>query len=103
MTKECVIKDGKIINIGEWNEQRDSIEISPAEYDEDGNIIKEAVYVEQVMNPFPDGATIEEREFEYDPDRGWYEVGTSPEPTAEEKLRSDIDFIAIMADIDLEV
>jgi hypothetical protein len=28
------------------------------------------------MNPMPDGAVIEERDFEYDANRGWYEVGT---------------------------
>lgn len=56
MTKKyCVVLDGKVINIGEWdyrfNEQ------------------------EEAQNPLPEGAIIEEREFEYSEDYGWREAG----------------------------
>lgn len=59
MMKSCVVLDGTVINIGEW--EHNYIEV-------DG---------EQVtQNPLPEGATIEERDFEYDSECGWYEVGT---------------------------
>lgn len=76
MIKTCVTLDGKIINIGEWDYQKQQIEVSPPEYDEDGNVVREAVFEDRIMNPMPEGAVIEERNFEYDHDRGWYEVGT---------------------------
>lgn len=78
MMKKCVILNGTIINIGDW--------------DDLGGI-----------NPMPEGAIIEDRDFEYDQDRGWYEVGTTVEPTIEEKNRADIDYLAIMAGVDLNV
>lgn len=61
MIKPCVILDGKIINIGVWDDLEGA-------------------------NPMPKGAVIEDRDFEYSSDRGWYEVGTLPEPTAQERL-----------------
>jgi len=76
MIKECVVLNGKIINIGEWDYQIQQREVKPPEYDEEGNIVKEAVFEDKVMNPMPEGAVIEERDFEYDPNYGWYEVGT---------------------------
>jgi hypothetical protein len=57
--KKCYVLDGRVINIGEWDHQYTDV---------DG---------EQVaLNPVPERAVIEERDFEYAPDRGWYEVGT---------------------------
>lgn len=76
MIKKCYVLNGKIINIGEWDFQTQQIEIEPPKYDSQGNLIKEAVFEEQVLNPIPEGATVEERDFEYDPNYGWYEVGT---------------------------
>lgn len=81
MIKKCAILNNKIINIGEWD----------SAIDEKG--------IEQ--NPMPEGATIEECDFEYDADRGWYEVGTLPEPTLEEKNRADIDYLGVMIGVDL--
>lgn len=87
MIKPCVFDaDGNLINIGEWDYGIQKIEVEPAEYDEEGNEIKEAVYEDVVTNPLPDGANIEEREVEYDPDRGWYLVGTVPKPTTEARI-----------------
>ena len=63
MIKKCVVLNGKIINIGEWDDMNGT-------------------------NPMPEGAVIEERDFEYDEDRGWYEVGTYPEPTAQERIEA---------------
>ncbi|MFT9496602.1 hypothetical protein [Anaerosolibacter sp.] len=65
MIKKCIVINGKIINIGEWDYQ----EI-------DGDI----------KNPLPDGAVEEERDFEYNEDKGWYEVGTISLPTQEERI-----------------
>lgn len=96
MIKECVILDGRIINIGAWDEQRENVEIFPAECDEEGNEIKAAVYEEQIKNPMPEGATIEERGFEYDPDRGWYEVGDNSARIYElKKLLAETDYVVI--------
>lgn len=63
MMKKCVVLNEKIINIGEWDDLNGE-------------------------NPMPEGAVIEERDFEYDEDRGWYEVGTYPEPTAQERIEA---------------
>ncbi len=99
MIKECVILNGKIINIGEWDFKKQQIEISPAEVDEDGNVIKDAVFEEQIKNPMPEGVTIEERNFEYDADRGWYEVGTSISPTVEEQLQAQAEAIMTLMEV----
>lgn len=88
MIKKCYVLNGKVINIGEWDYQIQQQEVSPPEYDEEGNIVKEAVFEEKIMNPIPEGAIVEERNFDYDSDRGWYEVGTYPEPTAQERLEA---------------
>ena len=96
MIKDCIILDGKLINIGPWDYQMQQVEVSPAEYDEDGNIAKEAVYEEQTMNPLPEGATVEQRDFEYDEDRGWYEIGTSVALTTEERLKATEDAIVAL-------
>ena len=76
MIKKCVVLNGKVINIGEWDYQKQKVLVSPPEYDKDGKLIKEAVYEDKIMNPLPEGATVEERDFEYDTNYGWYEVGT---------------------------
>lgn len=78
MLKNCVIDaNGEIINYGDWDYQYQSVEITPAEYDESGNVIIEAVYENQAQNHFPTGATIEEIDMDYTPDRGWFKVGTT--------------------------
>lgn len=80
MMKTCVIHNGQIINIGEWDEQIQPFEVglrevSPAEYDADGNLIKEAVtepvYEDRVTNPLPEGAEIVEIDVTQDADGGW--------------------------------
>lgn len=63
MMKKCVVLNEKIINIGEWDDLNGE-------------------------NPMPEGATVEERDFDYDPNRGWYEVGTLQEPTAQERIEA---------------
>lgn len=87
MKKTCVFdSNGKLINIGEWDYRYEEVEIEPAKFDDNGNIIKEAVKEIVATNPLPDGAYTEEREVYYDPDRGWYLAGTVPSPTPEERL-----------------
>ena len=61
MIKKCYVLDGKIINIGEW----ESESLHPA------------------------GAIEEEREFEYTEERGWFEVGTVPQPSEIEILKME--------------
>jgi hypothetical protein len=55
-------KDGNLINIGEWDTQPERVEVSPPQYDEQGNLIAEAVYETVERNPIPEGAYCEERE-----------------------------------------
>lgn len=76
MMKSCVILNGQIINIGEWYYQIQSVIISPAELDTEGNVITEAVYEDQITNPLPVGATSEQRDIVESPDGGLIEVGT---------------------------
>lgn len=96
MIKECVVLNRKVINIGPWDYQMQQVEVSPAEYDENGNVVKEAVYEEEAMNPLPEGAVTEQRDFEYDEDRGWYEIGTSVALTTEERLKATEDAIVAL-------
>lgn len=87
MIKQCVVLDGKVIHIGEWDYQYEQVEVKPAVIDPDTKeVIEPAEYETVAQNPFPVGAVIEERDFEYDPDRGWYELGTPKIPTAEERM-----------------
>lgn len=69
MLKSCVVLNGVVINIGEWDYLYE---------DSDGEQV--------VRNPMPEGATIEERDFDYQPDRGWYEVGTPAPKTPAERI-----------------
>jgi len=63
MLKTCWFDaDGNLINIGEWDTQPEQIEVRPAQYDEDGNLISNAVYETVERNPIPEGAYSEERE-----------------------------------------
>ena len=61
MMKECVVLNGKVINIGPWD-------------DMDGT------------NPMPEGAVIEEREVAQDADGGWYVVGVERPETPSQKI-----------------
>jgi len=81
--KTCVFDaDGNLINIGEWDEQIQSIEIEPAAYDEEGNLIEDAVYEDQPTNPLPAGAYTEEREVVYDERYGW-RLADQPAPVSD--------------------
>ena len=71
MIKKCYILDEKVINIGEWDYQKT--------INEQGT--------EVVNNPLPEGATEENRDFEYNEERGWYEVGKPNEPTSDEQIK----------------
>ncbi|MMZ58868.1 hypothetical protein D1872_208650 [compost metagenome] len=83
MRKECVVLNGEVINIGPWDYKIQSMQVIPAEFNEDGSVIKDAVYEEQIMNPLPEGAVIEEREIEVAPDGGLIVKG-SAQPTSDE-------------------
>ncbi|ODA08733.1 hypothetical protein [Paenibacillus polymyxa] len=85
MIKECVVLNDEVINIGPWDYKRQQVQMSPAEYNDEGKATKEAVYEEQTMNPLPEGATIEEREVEVAPDGGLIVKG-SVQPTSDELL-----------------
>lgn len=88
MMKSCVLLNGQVINIGEWDYQIEQVELKPAVIDEETQeIIEPAEYEEVVRNPMPDGAVVEERDFGYSEDRGWYEVGTKAPLSEIEKLR----------------
>lgn len=71
MIKKCWFADGNLINIGEWDTQPERVEVSPPQYDEQGNLISEAVYETVERNPLPDGAYSEEREVIETADGGW--------------------------------
>jgi len=63
MIKKCWFDaDGNLINIGEWDTKPEQVEVQPAQYDEKGNLISEAVYETVERNPIPPGAYSEERE-----------------------------------------
>ncbi|AOK91962.1 hypothetical protein [Paenibacillus polymyxa] len=85
MIKECVVLNDEVINIGPWDYNRQQVLLSPAEYDDEGKVTKEAVYEEQTTNPLPEGAIIEEREIEVAPDGGLIVKG-SAQPTSHELL-----------------
>lgn len=79
MIKPCVVLEGKVINIGEWD-------------DLDGT------------NPMPEGAVVEEREFEYTEEYGWREVGYVEPPTEIDYLTDyllDVDFRLILVEMGL--
>lgn len=59
MIKKCITLNGQIINIGEWDYKKQRQMVSPAEKNENGDIVKEAEYEDIVTNPLPNG-TIEE-------------------------------------------
>lgn len=89
MMRECVILDGQVINIGPWDYQIQTFEVSPEERDEEGNIIKDAVYEDRPTIPLPDGAEIIEMEIVEGPDGGLYPVGQLPGPSEVERLREE--------------
>lgn len=74
MLKECVILNGQIINIGQWDYQIMRVEIEPAKINDAGDIIMEAVYEDRVTNPIPEGAVIEQRNFIQNSDSGWVQA-----------------------------
>lgn len=102
MMKTCVVLNGNIINIGEWDYQIQPFELSPAVLDEEGNVVTEAVYEDRATNPLPVGAVLEERDFEYDSERGWYEVGTSAPSSPQDRIteleQTVADLIAVMVE-----
>lgn len=75
--KPCVILDGKVINIGPWD-------------DLDG------------ANPMPEGAIIEEREVVQGDDGGWYVVGEPRPKTQQERIDELEQLVADMAELLLE-
>ncbi len=103
MIKKCYILNGEIINIGEWDSQKQPVEINSAEYDEEGNILKEAVFEDKEINPLPEGVIEEERDFEYDADRGWYEVGTEAPKTPQQQIEELKQLVADLASLQLGV
>ena len=86
MLKECVVLNGQIINIGPWDYQIQPVQVG---IDDEGN----PIYEDQITNPLPEGAVIEQRDFTYDDIRGWYETGVPKPPTAEERLKAIEDTI----------
>lgn len=71
MLKKCIVLNGQVINIGPWDYQYERVEVEPAEYDEEGNLVKEAVYEEIARNPLPEGAEEVEIEVCQAEDGGW--------------------------------
>ncbi|WP_405154780.1 hypothetical protein [Paenibacillus sp. FSL K6-0108] len=89
MIKEVVVLNGDVINIGPWDYMVKKIEIEPGEYDDEGKVIKAPVYEEQVTNPLPLGAVIEQREIEATPDGGLIVKGTA-RPSETELLGAEL-------------
>ncbi|MMZ48456.1 hypothetical protein D1872_101260 [compost metagenome] len=89
MIKECVVLNDEAINIGPWDYKFQQVLMSPAEYDDEGNVVKEAAYEEQITNPLPEGATIEQREIEEAPDGGLIVKG-SAQSTSDELLGQEL-------------
>ncbi|WP_050613332.1 hypothetical protein [Bacillus testis] len=58
MMKKVIVLNGMIINVGEW----------------------------ESSEPMPEGAVIEEREMEYNEDRGWFEMGELALPTDKKRI-----------------
>jgi hypothetical protein len=79
MMKDCVILNGQIINIGPWDYQIKQVQVDGDE--------ENPVYEDRESNPFPVGATIEQRDVDFSDERGWYEVGTVQPPSVEEQLK----------------
>lgn len=75
MIRSVYFLGDKLINIGEWEYQYEPVLISEVVFDEEMNIVKEAVYRNVARNPLPEGASMEMRECERDEDGGWYVVG----------------------------
>lgn len=71
MLKTCVVLNGEIINIGPWDYRVEPVEVEPAEYDKDGNLVKEAVYENIARNPLPEGAVEVEMEVCQADDGSW--------------------------------
>lgn len=69
MLKECVILNGKVINIGPWDYQ-----------------YKEIGGKQIAMNPLPEGAEIVEMEVVEGPDGGLYPAGYVPPETSDKKI-----------------
>ncbi|WP_042207429.1 hypothetical protein [Paenibacillus durus] len=91
MIKTCLRLNDQIINIGPWDEQVVKVLVTPAEYDQEGNVTQEDVYEDRVINPLPEGAETVELDVEYGPDRGWYVVGSDNHPTEIEQLQQRLD------------
>lgn len=66
MKKNCVVLDGKVINVGDWDYQTSLVEVAEGEWEE------------VATNPLPEGATVEEMECEQRPDGSWVTVGYEP-------------------------
>ena len=86
MIKPCVRLNGEIINIGPWDELIRRVEVSPAQYDEEGNETTPAAYEDIATNPLPDGAEIVELDVYQDADGAWRPVGTSAPPSMADKM-----------------
>ncbi|MEK3787551.1 hypothetical protein [Paenibacillus sp. FSL K6-1230] len=96
MIKDVVILDGQVINIGPWDEQIQRVLVSPAEYDDEGLIVKDAVYEDVVTNPMPEGAVIEQREIETALDGGLIVKGTA-KPSETELLGQQLAAVKLQA------
>lgn len=94
MMKKCWFDaHGVLIHIGEWDTQPEQIEVRPAQYDEDGNMIADTVYETVERNPIPHGAYSEERAVEQDEDGGWHVVGQPRPITLQERLKAAEDMM----------
>jgi len=91
MMMTCVLLGGRAINIGPWDVQLQFVVVRPAEYAEDGTLIREAETAEQEMNPLPAGAEIVELEVDQDADGGWYAVDyAAPAPDSLEAAVTEL-------------
>ena len=94
MLKTCWFDaSGQLINIGEWDTMPEQVEVSPAQCDEDGNLISPAVYETVERNPIPPGAYSEDREVVQEADGGWRVVDLPRKVTLEERIKATEDML----------
>lgn len=71
---ECVVLNGKVINIGPWDYKEQYVEVT------------KGVYEKRIRNPIPEGAEIVMKEVVEGPDGGLYQADYIPP-------KSDVEFL----------
>lgn len=87
MIRQCVVLNGQVINIGEWDYQTEQVETKPAIIDEETQeAIEPAEYETVIRNPLPDGAEFVDIEVVVGADGGLYPADYTPPKTDKERI-----------------